>query len=71
MREHRCELCGKPLAGGLDTFGDPSCELCWDCFGETNAQPPHRQEGSALPSRPGGEAALGHSLGFWPDLWPG
>ncbi len=71
MREHRCELCGKALAGGLDTFGDPSCELCWDCYAEKDARPSHRQEGPTLVDRPGGDVALAHAVGFWPDLSPG
>ncbi len=27
-----CSICGTPLSGGLDTFGDVGAELCADCW---------------------------------------
>lgn len=27
-----CFICGKPLAGGLDTFGPPEMPLCQACY---------------------------------------
>ena len=35
----KCTLCGKALAGGLDTFGDVDMPLCWECLGEMNSIP--------------------------------
>lgn len=26
-----CSCCQKSLTGGLDTFGDVDCPMCWDC----------------------------------------
>lgn len=28
----KCEVCGKALSGGLDTYGDVGHEICEDCF---------------------------------------
>ncbi len=39
MKAHQCSGCGKPLTGGIDTFGDPNDELCWDCYAECKAGP--------------------------------
>jgi len=30
--------CGKPLTGGIDTFGDVGENLCWDCYAQRNAE---------------------------------
>lgn len=29
-----CDNCEAQLSGGLDTFGDPGENLCWDCFSD-------------------------------------
>lgn len=30
-RELKCYLCGQPLSGGLDTYGEPGQEHCQAC----------------------------------------
>lgn len=31
MTEIKCTCCGKPLTGGVDTFGEHFAPMCWDC----------------------------------------
>lgn len=32
-----CVVCGKPLTGGVDTFGEPDAPMCWgDWFDAQN-----------------------------------
>ncbi len=33
MNHLTCICCGKPLTGGLDTYGDLGQEMCWDALG--------------------------------------
>lgn len=33
-RDMQCTFCGKPLSGGLDTFGEVGQEVCGDCNAE-------------------------------------
>ncbi len=35
-----CICCGKPLTGGLDTFGDVGQEMCWDDWSTLVFDPP-------------------------------
>lgn len=28
----KCNVCGTPLQGALDTYGDANFELCWPCW---------------------------------------
>lgn len=33
-----CNLCGKSLTGGWDTFGDTGHELCQECYSDVTEQ---------------------------------
>lgn len=35
-----CICCGKPLTGGLDTFGDVGQEMCWNDWSALVFEPP-------------------------------
>lgn len=32
MSDLKCLACETPLTGGLDTYGDPGCEICFACW---------------------------------------
>lgn len=32
MNTLKCTCCEAPLSGGLDTFGDVGCDMCWTCY---------------------------------------
>jgi hypothetical protein len=36
----KCEICGKELAGDLDTFGPVGQEACYDCWTDPAFYPP-------------------------------
>lgn len=48
MSKTKCHICQKELTGGLDTYGDPHFELCFDCFwfnGDEDADNHYKQLG--------------------------
>ena len=37
-KDMKCQACGAALSGGLDTFGPPGFEFCWDCWSDLGGQ---------------------------------